>query len=85
VPSEEVTSQSHDLLDVGFQGEVACIQEVIFQRLYVPLVRLSPGGRENLVVSNPRRSASAADACGSMTATPGTAAGCCLRFRPSSS
>ena len=38
----------------GFQGEVAGVEQVKLQRLEVALVRLGPGGRENLVVLAPR-------------------------------
>ena len=41
LPSEEVTHQTRDLIAVRFQSEVACIQQVIFQRLQVPLEKLA--------------------------------------------
>ena len=50
---EEVSHQPGDLVAVGFQGEVAGVEQVKFQRLQVALVGLGPGGREDLVVLPP--------------------------------
>ena len=51
--AEELPHQLGDLVAVRFQGEVAGVEQVELQRLQVRLVRLGPGGREDLVVLAP--------------------------------
>ena len=53
VLAEELPHQLGDLVAVGFQGEVAGVEQVELQRLQVALVRLGPGGGEDLVVLAP--------------------------------
>src|SRR4029077_7594153 len=53
VLAEELPHQFGDLVAVRFEGEVAGIQQVELQRLQVPLVRLRPLSREDLVVLAP--------------------------------
>src|SRR6516162_11013095 len=54
VPAEEVAHEPSDEVPVAFQREVAGVEQVELQRLEVPLVRLGPGRREDLVVPAPR-------------------------------
>src|SRR5215469_7905793 len=53
VPAEEVSHEPGDQIPVAFQREVPGIEQVELQRLEVPLVRLGPGRREDLVVPAP--------------------------------
>src|ERR671922_2372758 len=53
VPAEEVAHEPGDQVSVAFQREVSGVEQVELQRLEVPLVRLGPGRREDLVVLAP--------------------------------
>src|SRR5678815_1374779 len=51
--AKELSYQLGDLVAIRFQGEVAGVEQTVFQRLQVALVSLGPGGREDLVVLPP--------------------------------
>src|SRR5262249_60386898 len=53
VPAEEVAHEPSDQVPIAFQREVPGVEQVELQSLEVALVRLRPGGREDLVVLAP--------------------------------
>jgi hypothetical protein len=76
VLAEEVAHEGGNFVAVGFEGEMAGIDEMEIDRLNVAFVWFGAGGREDFVVLA-QRSASAVDTCENTPANWDRGAGYC--------